>query len=116
VELDGRPVAVLSDGRYYDMFWGTYLLQPLTEDPEELRYLYSDDFWSSPLVFRSRESGGVAANAFAGGEAASVLRQTGRVLMRGLYVVERSRWLGYLVVLELVVEIIVFVALAWCSG
>jgi hypothetical protein len=113
VELDGRPVAVLTDGRYYDMFWGSYLIQPLTEDPKELQYLYSEDFWHGPLVFRSRKSGRLAAYAFPSGEAASMLRQSGRVVMRGLYVVEPFDWLGFLVVFEAVAELVASLALAW---
>jgi hypothetical protein len=85
VEAEGRRVAALTDCRWEDMFWDSYRLEPLTTDPA----LFSDDFWDrcDILVFCNREFGGVAPNAFPSLRAGSAARETGRVHMRGLYLV-----------------------------
>lgn len=83
VEHDGRRVAVLTDCRFEEMFWDSYRFAAFTEEPA----LYSDEFWGDlgRLSFVSREFGIAAPYAFPAGRAAQVLREEGRLLMRGLY-------------------------------
>jgi hypothetical protein len=87
VETEGRRVALLTDCRWEDMFWVSYRLQLLTAEPE----LFSDEFWDrcEKLVFRNCKFGEVAPYAFPALRAGSAVRETGRVLMRGLYLVVR---------------------------
>jgi hypothetical protein len=87
VEVEGRRLAALTDPQYYDMFWDSYRLEPLTTDPAELEMLFSADFWDhcGGITFRSRAFGEVAPNAFPSLLAGAVLQQTGRLVVRGLY-------------------------------
>ena len=84
VEVERQRLAVLTDVQWVDMFWDSYRLEPLTND---LEMLYSDQFWDrcDRIPFRSREFEEVAPNAFPCGKAGTLLRQTGRISMRGLY-------------------------------
>ena len=85
VEHGGRRIAVLSDPRYEDMFWVSYAVEPLTEDREERRrMLESEEFWLTDFVYRSRECGEIAENAF---PALKPFAGPGRVAMRGLYLI-----------------------------
>jgi hypothetical protein len=67
------------------MFWDSYQVEPLVEDPQERRRILSDpDWWHQRgLVFRNRELDAVADAPFAGGD---VFTEPGRVVMRGLYI------------------------------
>ncbi len=89
VEVDGRAVARLVDPQWEDMFWYSYRLEPLTEESKERTMLYFAEFWhSGKPVYRNCEFNEVAPFAFAGGSAVELetrLRETGRLLMRGLY-------------------------------
>ena len=91
VEVDGRKIACLSDPQFDDMFWDSYQLEPLTEDLEERACLYAAEFWQScKAVYRNREFNEAVINAFVGGSAAELetrLRETGRLSMRGLYLI-----------------------------
>ena len=41
VEVEGRKIARLSDPEFVDMFWDSYRLEPLTDDPKTRRMLYT---------------------------------------------------------------------------
>lgn len=91
VELRGRQVALLTEPRFEDMFWDSYRVEPLTDDPAEREELLtSSDRWQvGGFVYRNRQFGRVAENAFA-----SWISEEGRVHMRALYldVGEPSLW------------------------
>jgi hypothetical protein len=91
VEADGRKIARLTDPMYEDMFWITYRLEPLTVDAEDRALLHSAEFWHSEKpVYGNCEFGEVAPNALAGGSPAELtkrLMETGRISMRGLYLI-----------------------------
>jgi hypothetical protein len=84
VERAGQRVALLLGPRFEEMFWDSYRVEPLVDDPEERRRIRSDRQWwhQRGLVFRNREFEAVADSAFAAGQ---VFTEGGRVLMRGLY-------------------------------
>lgn len=56
VEKDGRTWAMLTDCTFADMFWDTYAVQPLVQEPALREQLFSKDFWHlGPLpTFRNR--------------------------------------------------------------
>jgi hypothetical protein len=96
VEVDGRRLAALSDCRREEMFWDSYLLDPLTA---EVGTLWSEGFWDrcGRITFRSREFGDVAPHALACLGAGAMLKESGRLVVRGLYlVVPRRPWDGLL--------------------
>jgi hypothetical protein len=83
VEHRGRRIALLSVPRFEEMFWDSYRIEPLTEDPEAAQLLTSPERWlNGELVFRSCEFGAIAENAFAAGQP---FCDEHRVLIRGLY-------------------------------
>jgi hypothetical protein len=83
VEHHGRRLALLTDPRFEEMFWESYRIEPLTAAPEEAQMLTSRDRWlSGEFVFRNREFGEIAENAFAAGQP---FCDDHRVLIRGLY-------------------------------
>lgn len=92
VERDCRRVAALTDCRWHDMFWDSYAVEALTTDPQEQRMLFADEFWNrfKELTFRNREFGAVATHAFPCIGAGTVLNRTGRLVVRGLYLVVPS--------------------------
>ncbi len=48
VEDRGRRVAQLTDWRYEEMFWDSYRIEPLTDDPiEREELLNSDERWGA---------------------------------------------------------------------
>ena len=57
VELDGVRLAELSDFRWEEMSWGSYAIEPLT-DEEELNQRLLEDFWCGSecrrVQFRNR--------------------------------------------------------------
>lgn len=84
VERDGKRLAALSAPRLEDMFWVSYVIEPLGETAAERALVLTNAFWESPpgLTYRSRLSGLVAPFAFA-----SLAGLNGeRVTVRGLYV------------------------------
>jgi hypothetical protein len=92
VEVQGQKVAILTDCRWEDMFWESYRVEPAPSDPEQADAVLTEEFWNRMDVYqpvnRSREFGEMAANAFAARqEAGTGVSVTGRVLMRGLYLV-----------------------------
>lgn len=63
VEIDGRPVAKLSDCKSSDMFWDSYRLEVL-EDAPKRGDLGSDSFWGEGRsCLRNRRFGEIAPNA-----------------------------------------------------
>jgi hypothetical protein len=84
VERAGQPVAVLLDPRFEDMFWDSYQVEPLVDDPNERSRIQCDQRWwhQRGLVFRNRYFGAAADTAFAAGD---VFTEDGRVIVRGLY-------------------------------
>jgi hypothetical protein len=90
VERDGRCVAVLTHCRSVDMFWDSYSVEWVTDDPAERRALESieDGVWcAGRLQFRNREIGEAAEFAFAAGPP-----RDGVVVMRGLYLMRSGPW------------------------
>jgi len=95
VERDSKRIAVLTDCRFVEMFWDSYLVEPVSDEPELNQRLLSD-FWEGNdwvgVVFVNREFPQViAANAFPG---ARPIIEPGRILMRGLYcsTLKRKPW------------------------
>lgn len=87
VEREGRRLAALTKPRFTDMFWTSYVIEPLGETPEDRSRVLQSDFWNPRgLTFINRVSGGVAPNAFS--SAAGLVGE--RVVMRALYVDEPS--------------------------
>ena len=86
VEIKGSPVALLSHPQWVEMFWMSYEMTPLTEDPEIVAKLHDVEFWrvceSLEVSFRHRASSIVASHAFPG---LAPFPEPGRLVMRGLY-------------------------------
>ncbi|WP_434418447.1 hypothetical protein [Nannocystis pusilla] len=83
--LGERVIAYLSEPRFEEMFWVSYRVTPVTDDPELAARLLTPDFWrhgdADRLRYRSRALGMFASHAFPSiGE-----HEPGRVTMRGLY-------------------------------
>jgi len=83
IERQGRPIAILSNPRYADMFWDSYDLDIVTEDAELRQRLASAEFWRGAepqeLVYRSRAFGDVVHPVL------PAFPEPGRLLTRGLY-------------------------------
>jgi hypothetical protein len=95
VEVQGRTLAVLTDCRFEDMFWDSYRVEPTAADPEQAALVQSEEFWNRLDVYqpviRDRAFGEVAPNAFAAWREPGLgVSLTGRVSMRGLYLVVPS--------------------------
>jgi hypothetical protein len=84
VEHHGRRVAQLTEPLFDEMFWDSYTIEPLTDDPAEREELiHSSDLWlDCEFVCRSRRFGTVATNPFPAGQP---FPEPGRVVMRALY-------------------------------
>jgi hypothetical protein len=80
VERDGRCVAVLTDYKWEEMFWASYAVEWMSDDPQERDLLLS----AGNLTFRNREFGEVAEAILARSA------EEGRVLARGLYLIRRG--------------------------
>lgn len=91
VEWQGRRVALLTDPRFAEMFWDSYRIEPITDDPAEVQRLVNDiDWWLElKFVYRSRQFDEVAEFAFPAG----AFPEAGRVQMRGLYLNIGQMWL-----------------------
>lgn len=93
VERRGRVIAVLTDPRFEDMFWDSYRLEVVTDDPELRRRMQTPELWaaaeSEGLVWRSREFGEVAGGAF---PALSPFPEAGRLTVRRLYLSIGEPW------------------------
>ena len=86
IERRGEAIAVLTDLRFEDMFWDSYRIEVVTNDPELRQRMQTAEFWSAAesegLAWRSREFGEVADGAF---PALSPFPEPGRITMRHLY-------------------------------
>ncbi len=82
LEYHGARLAVLMDPMWAEMFWVTYRIEPLTDDPRILDMLSSRLFWySDELTFRNRVfDDEVIDHAFGNPE-----RSGNEVTMRSLY-------------------------------
>jgi hypothetical protein len=102
VEVGGHRLAALTDCQWEDMFWDSYRVEPLATDPLLLELVLSDEFWNRidiyRQVYRSRAFDEVAPNAFpACRDTGTDVSETGRVIMRGLYLaVPEYPWDGVL--------------------
>ena len=83
VEREGRRLALLTEPRFEEMFWDSYRLEVLTDDPEERQRIPTDPAWwlQEGIAYRSRTFG-VTAPAFPAGH---VFTESGRVVLRGLH-------------------------------
>ncbi len=83
---DGERIASLSDCQHEEMFWDSYIVEPMTDDPDLNRRLQSafwqGDEWSG-CEFVSREFPDVVVRHAL--PAASPILESGRLLLRGLY-------------------------------
>lgn len=87
VERDGLRLALLTDCRFEDMFWDSYKIEPLVEDPmERAALLESPELWlSCEFTYRNQLfEDGVVESAFV---AEQPFWEPGRVSMRGLYLI-----------------------------
>ena len=84
VECGGRRAAILSEPKYYDMFWLSYRVEPTTDDPIENARIASDKTWwlQSTLALRNIASVNVVCSTFPGGD---VFTETGRVIVRSTF-------------------------------
>src|SRR5262249_14737196 len=68
IERDGQAIAVLTEPRFEDMFWDSYRMEIVAEDPELRARLRTKEFWARAegegLVWRNREFGEMAEFAF----------------------------------------------------
>jgi hypothetical protein len=87
IEQKGKPIAILSDAQFQEMFWDSYKIDVVTDDSELRDRLATREFWARAeaegLVYRNRGFGCVAAFAF---PALTPYTQDGRLLMRALYI------------------------------
>jgi hypothetical protein len=84
-------LAVLSDWKYAEMFWDTYRIEPVSDEPKVLAPLRSDSFWGScDFVFRNRGFPDEVVDTAFGTPGPS----DGEVTIRGLHLAikEPSRW------------------------
>jgi hypothetical protein len=86
VEIHGRPVALLSDPQWEDMFWQSYKFTPLVEDADVLAKLQDTEFWkvceSQGVRFRHRATSALSEHAFPG---MTPFLVPGRISMRGMH-------------------------------
>jgi hypothetical protein len=86
-ERDGRPVAVLTEPRWEEMFWDSYCLEIIADDPQVRDAMLAEAFWRGNgwvgLAWRNREFGDLAESAF---PAIDAFPAPGRLTMRGLYI------------------------------
>jgi hypothetical protein len=86
VEVADRRIARLTDPQYAEMFWVSYQVEPTTSDSDDLQLLYSDQFWNSEKpVYRSCEFGEIVPTALACGGPGTMVKESGRINMRALY-------------------------------
>ena len=84
IEWKGHPIANLMQPRNEDMFWESYSVEVVTQDPTLRQEFETDTFWANAngLEYRSRTFGDFARDAFS---ALSPFPEPGRLSMRGLY-------------------------------
>ncbi len=87
VEQRGKPIAILSDAQWQDMFWDSYKIDVQTDDADLRERIASGEFWANAeaedLVYRNREFGPVATLPF---PAVTPYTPDGRLVMRRLYI------------------------------
>ena len=87
IEQKGQPIAILSDAQFHEMFWDSYKIDVVTDDPDLRERIASREFWANAeaegLVYRNKGFGCAAAFAF---PALTPYTEGGRLLMRGLYI------------------------------
>jgi len=90
VEGRGQRLATLTEPQWAEMFWTSYLITPLTEDPTALARLATPEFWwGEDVPFRNREFDFMAPFALGAGAGPAA----GRIAMRGLYFNVGLTWL-----------------------
>jgi hypothetical protein len=86
VTRQGETIAILTEPRWEDMFWDSYRMEIVAEDPQLRAQMLTDEFWarakSEGLVWHNRQFGEVAEFAF---PAFAPFPEPGRLMMRGLY-------------------------------
>ena len=90
VEYHGEPVAILTDIHFEDMFWDSYRFEVTTPIAELARRLLTKEFCDTELGnirWRNREFEAYAPFAFL---SVHVFLESGRILMRGLYLTVES--------------------------
>ena len=87
VERHNRAVANLVDPKFHDMFWLSWRIEPLTDDPQERELLYTTDYWLRAYDAQTSEirlisqAGGSLVLFFVAGDAIT----DGRLVLRGPY-------------------------------
>ncbi len=86
IERQGKPIAILTDCRWEEVFWDSYRIEIVADDPELRDKMLSKEFWavaeSEGLTYRNRQFGDGAMFAF---PSLSPFSEPGRLMMRGLY-------------------------------
>ena len=86
IERQGRPIAILSDCRWEEVFWDSYRVEIVAADPELQAKILMNEFWAvaetEGLSYRNLQFGDVAQFAF---PSLSPFCEPGRLMMRGLY-------------------------------
>jgi hypothetical protein len=87
IEQKGKPIAILSDAQFQDMFWESYKIDVVTDDADLRQRIATREFWARAeeegLVYRNRGFGCVAEGAF---PALTPYTEDGRLVMRRLYI------------------------------
>jgi hypothetical protein len=83
VEVDGRPVALLTEPQYYDMFWVSLTLTPLVDDLTERLRICTDRLWwlENRLKLHNRLTDAASDQTFPAGD---VFTDSGRVILRAI--------------------------------
>lgn len=93
IERKGKPIAILTEPRWEEMFWDSYRLEIVADDPDLRALMITKEFWATAeaenLGWRNREIGEVAEFAF---PALSPFPEPGRLMMRGLYLAIGEPW------------------------
>lgn len=93
VERQGKTIAILTDPRLEEMFWDSYRMEIVAEEPELRTEMLTKEFWARAeldgVVWRNQEFGDLAEFAF---PALSPFPEPGRLLMRGLYLPIGDPW------------------------
>jgi hypothetical protein len=93
IERQGKAIAILTEPRWEDMFWVSYLMEIVAADDGLRAQMLTKEFWaraeSYGLVWRNREFGEIAEYAFPG---LSPFPEPGRLIMRGLYLRSGEPW------------------------
>ena len=93
IERQSQPIAILTDCRNEEMFWDSYRMEVVTDEPALRDRLWTKEFWdraeSEGLVWRNRKFAEVAPFVF---PALSPFPQPGRLMVRGLYLNRVAPW------------------------